>query len=274
MKPIVNRNINLILKGIAIGVANIIPGVSGGTMAVILGIYESLIEAIGNFLTDRKRRFEYILFLLQIAIGAVLGILLLAGLIDYALTHHNRVTMLFFMGLILGSIPSVLKMHQFNPMRAVHLALLTFGLFCVLLLGSGANHNSVSQELGNTPYLPMVFVAAVLAGGAMIVPGVSGSLILLLLGQYHTIIRAIKEFDIPALAVTAAGVIAGILIFARLISYAVKFFPLHSHAFIVGLVGGSIVVLYEGFPAGTLGIISGFLLFQAGALLSFSLGNR
>lgn len=243
-------------------------------MAVILGIYERLIEAIGNFLTDRQRRFVHILFLLQIAIGAVLGILLLAGLIDYALTHHKRVTMLFFMGLILGSIPSVLKMHLFNPMRAGHLALLAFGLVCVLLLGGEAGHNRVSQELGDTPFLPMLFLAALLAGGAMIVPGVSGSLILLLLGHYHTIIRAIKEFDIPTLAVTAAGAFAGILIFARLISHAVKSFPLHSHAFILGLVGGSIVVVYEGFPTGALGIISGFLFFQAGALLSFSLGNR
>ena len=266
--------LQLILKGMAVGVANIIPGVSGGTMAVVLGIYEDLIEAIGNILTDSEKRIQHGLFLVKIAFGAVLGVFLLAGLIQHALSSHRELTMLFFMGLILGSMPSVLKLHVFNPIRSGHMALITFGLLCVLLVGNGVETTGGPSSASYSARLLPLFAAGILAGGAMIVPGLSGSLILLLIGQYHAVIRAINELDLVPLATVAVGGVVGILLFAKLIFLAFRFVPLYMHAFILGLVGGSILVLFEGFPTGLPGPSLGFIALLCGTLASFAIRPR
>ena len=268
------NSLQLILKGMAVGVANIIPGVSGGTMAVVLGIYENLIEAIGNILTDGERRIQHSLFLAKIACGAILGIFSLAGLIQYALSSHRELTMLFFMGLILGSMPSVLKLHLFNPLRFGHMALVTLGLFCVLLLGNGVETLDGPSSVGHSVRLLPLFAAGFLAGGAMIVPGLSGSLILLLIDQYDAVIRAINDLDLVPLAAVAVGSVVGILLLAKLIYLALRFAPLYTHAFILGLVGGSILVLFEGFPTGLPGISLGFIALICGTLASFAIRPR
>ena len=102
----------LMLKGGAIGIANIIPGVSGGTLAVVLGIYEYLIESISNIATDKEKRKEYLLFIVKVAIGAVVVVFLTATLMKFLLENYNIYTNLAFAGLIAGSIPSIYKSHK------------------------------------------------------------------------------------------------------------------------------------------------------------------
>ncbi|MFW5882793.1 MAG: undecaprenyl phosphate translocase family protein, partial [Verrucomicrobiota bacterium] len=135
------------LKGIGIGVANIIPGVSGGTMAVVFGLYDRLIAALSGLMpglrelmTERKidRLRAEVSFLAAVGIGAVFGLVAFAFLIDWGLQWHPEATMLLFMGLILGSIPAVLRMRSLEPINGGLMATLAMGVLAVLLLGAPA----------------------------------------------------------------------------------------------------------------------------------------
>lgn len=125
------QHIILFLKGILIGIANLIPGVSGGTMAFILGIYKDLTEAIGFFLQNRSKRKSYSILLVTIGLGAIVGVILFARLFTFLLESpsSSQVTYVFFIGLILGSVPFVLNLHydmKFNPRRISIAALASF----------------------------------------------------------------------------------------------------------------------------------------------------
>lgn len=261
-------SIFLFLKGIVIGIANIIPGVSGGTMAVVMGIYDRLIQAIGGFLTDSKQRILHIVFLAIVAAGAVAGILLLAPVIEFSLDKHHELTMLFFMGLIVGSTPMIVRKSGLKKISFIDVLWLAIGVVVVLTLGaSPESKESIKASLGSVNYL-MLFASMILAGGAMIVPGVSGSLIMILLGQYPVILHAINHRDLKLLAIAGVGAALGVLIFSKIIEFLLKHVPSATHSFIIGLVGGSVIVLNDGFPGGQLGWLYGGLIFVCGALLA------
>lgn len=258
-------NIILFLKGIVIGIANIIPGVSGGTMAVVMGIYDRLIEAIGGVLTDSKRRISHFIFLTVIALGAITGILLLAPAIEISLDQYHALTMLFFMGLIIGSTPMIVKKSGLKSITLFNLFWLSLGIIIVLTLGaSPESKEAVKASIGSVNNM-LLFASMILAGGAMIVPGVSGSLIMILLGQYPIILHAINQRDFTLLAIAGAGAGLGVLIFSKIIDFLLKHASASTHSFIIGLVAGSVIVLYDGFPAGTLGWLYGGLLFLSGS---------
>lgn len=243
-------------------------------MAVVLGIYENLIEATGNILTDSDKRTQYTLFLINIAVGVVLGIFLFASLVEHALSSHRELTILFFIGIIVGSMPSVMRLHNFKPIRSSHMVMVILGFLCVLLFGNSVETSASSSSTSNFTLLLPLFAAGVLAGGAMIVPGLSGSLVLLLIGQYDVFIRAINELALLPLSIVTVGGVVGVLLFSRLISLALRFAPLYTSAFILGLVGGSIPVLFEGVPAGVEGVSLGLIAVLCGTLASFAIRPR
>jgi uncharacterized membrane protein len=180
------------------------------------------------------------------------------------------------------------------------MTLITLGLLAVLLLGkrpdepadggasevagfegsaavaaletSEARQTPTSGVLGEQPSTdyPLLFVSGMAAGAAMILPGVSGSLVMLLLGQYEAVAGAASLSDpkLDVLAVVAVGAVLGILLFAKLIMLALQVVPRSTHAFIVGLVGGSVLVLFEGFPNTAEGFFLGCLILLTGALLA------
>ncbi len=267
----------LVVKGAVIGVANIIPGVSGGTMAVVLGLYERLIEAISNIVTDRGRRFEYARFLLAVGIGAVLAIGILSWLMDFLLTEYEVYTYLFFIGLIAGSVPSIYRAH--HDMRFGWGPAIAFLLGVALILGVAlgfphveeAKEAAAGQASGGAPW--MLFVAGIFAGGSMIVPGISGSFVMVLLGQYHAVIRAIKAFDPVRIGAVGAGALLGVWIFAKLIDVSLRRFPRATFYFILGLVIASLYPIFPGFPPGTLPTIAATAIGLAGAAVSLLLGR-
>jgi putative membrane protein len=172
--------VKLILKGGIIGIANIIPGVSGGTMAVVLGIYEKLIEAIGNILIDKKKRKEYFIFLIKVFFGAGIAIIIFSWVMDYLLTHYEQYTYLFFIGLILGSIPSIYKTHP--NMQLSLPAALTFlaGIALILIIFIFAPVQDETKVVSTTISLDsyqafMLIISGFFSGGSMIMPGISGS---------------------------------------------------------------------------------------------------
>ena len=182
------EKLTLVIKGFLIGVANIIPGVSGGTLAITLGIYEKLIGAISHFFKNLK---ENIKFIIPIGIGAFLSILLLSRVISFCLDKYTLATILFFIGLILGGIPLLnkkIKGHYKNVSNII-IFLLSFGFVIALSVLKG--ENVVSFANMNIINYIMLFLVGVVAAATMIIPGVSGSFVLMLLGYYKPIVDTI-----------------------------------------------------------------------------------
>jgi len=264
----------LFLKGGGIGVANIIPGVSGGTMAVVFGIYDRLIRAIaGIFETPRKWK-EHAPFLAVIVAGAGASILLLADLMDHLLTHHYQPTLFTFMGLIIGGIPVLWKSHKDMKPGALRILFFLLGMLVVIipiLLGpegkeaakAGAEGAVASGGSG------LLLLAGFLAGGAMIVPGVSGSFILVLMGQYAVIIAAISARDVLPLGIVAVGAGTGVLAFSKIIKLCLLKAPSTTYYFILGLLVASIGVIYPGIPSTGGGVAASLVLLVLGAAASY-----
>lgn len=261
----VKNDLLLILKGGAIGVANIIPGVSGGTIAVVLGIYAYLIESISNFLTNRDKRKEYLIFLIKIAIGALIVIFLSAKLMTYLLENHRIYTYLAFVGLIAGSIPSIYKSHSEMKLNLVSVVTFLIGSGIILFFEFAFPH--VEKKEGIEVVFNMTLNSAILlgivgffAGGSMIVPGISGSFIMLLMGQYYIVTSSIAQRNVVPLGIVAVGIVLGIIVFAKLINVLLKKFPKETFYFILGLVIASLYSLYPGIPGETMPMFIAFAI--------------
>lgn len=249
------------LCGLVIGVANIIPGVSGGTMAVVLGIYDKLLAAISF-----KNLKQNILFLLPVGIGGAGGILLLSKAIKFLILNYPMCTNFAFIGLILGSIPMIWnRMCRCAPDGKLHAsgafwALPTFALMILFLaLDNGTIENAIVTELTPAFAVKLLLVSAVSAF-AMILPGVSGSFVMLLLGTYTTVITAISDLNIIMLIPVAAGCLLGILLGAMFISKLLQRFPQATYCAIMGLILGSLFNIYPGFSLNWQGILSLLLM--------------
>lgn len=273
--------INLLLKGMAVGIANVIPGVSAGTFLVLLGIYDELVEAAGNFLTNKSRRKDYFLFLLPLVIGAAGAILAFANLITLLLERYAVPTQFFFIGLILGSIPTVLKMHHdMSPSRPRAVAFVV-GLGLVILLAVGERRGIGGHFSAGTTSLLALFLFAVVgffAGGAMVTPGVSGSYIFLLTGAYGPIMQAAASLTSPpvhwgVIVAVAAGAVVGILVCSRLIDLALKRQPAVTFYAILGLICGSFVGLWPANLDLSVSSLAGILAFAAGVAIAYLLGK-
>ena len=276
MSAKIKTTVMLFIKGGIIGVANIIPGVSGGTLAVTLGLYDKLIEAISNFFGKPEKRREYFIFLATLFVGAGSAIVLLANAMNYLLTHHYQLTLLAFMGLILGGIPAIWRAHADMKVNISRLAAFLMGMLLVIIpacLGSGTKETAMMSH-GGVPafglheYAFLLF-AGFMAGGGMIVPGVSGSFILVLMGQYAMIISAIKGFVVVPLIFVAIGAAGGILVFSMIIEACLKKAPAGTYYFILGLVMASLWVVFPGMPVNAPASLAGGAIFLAGTGASY-----
>ena len=276
----IKETVILFVKGLVIGIANIIPGVSGGTLAVVLGLYDRLIESIACFFEAPGKRKEYIIFLANIFSGAGTAILLLANVMDFLLTRHFQVTMFAFMGLILGGIPSIWKSHGDMSIKTTRVFAFVLGMIAVIgpsLLGSGAENGAMPDPAGLSVsgwqgYF-MILLAGFLAGGGMIVPGISGSFILVLMGQYAVIISAIKELRAAPIIFTAAGAAAGIFVFSKIIKTCLEKMPAETYYFILGMIAASLWHIFPGTPATTADLLSAAAVFLGGAGVSYQMSR-
>jgi putative membrane protein len=270
--------IKLIIKGGVVGIANIIPGVSGGTMAVVLGIYEQLIEAIGDFFTNRTKRKVYFLFLFKILLGAGIAILIFSWIMDYLLNYYESFTYLFFIGLIAGSIPAIYNTHPNMKLNIPSVITFIFGFGLIMILSLSFNQQSEVPDTSDVFSLNLLsagilFIAGILSGGSMIVPGVSGSFMLVLLGQYHTVIRALKNINLVPLVFLGAGIAVGIWSFAKIIDFLLKRFPKETFYFILGLVCASLYPIFPELPSSlSERVIAVFITLIAG-FISYKLGE-
>lgn len=261
-----------LLKGMVIGISNIIPGVSGGTMAVVMGIYDKIIHSVNNFFKDIKKN---VLFLGILAIGAVTGILLFTNVIDYLIKNYNQQTNFFFIGLIVGTVPLLYKRATETRIKGGNVTGLILGFVIVAVLGILEKVNPDAAFLSNIfrPNGIGFFIAGFIAAATMILPGISGSFVLLLIGLYEPIIEVVKNFDLINIGIVGAGVIFGFLLMTKLIESIFNKYPQTAYCIILGLVIGSVFVIYPGFTFGIMGIVS-IISLILGFLLAYVIGKN
>ena len=285
MKFIIN-----IIKGMLIGVANIIPGVSGGTMAVTMGVYDKIINAINNLTKDFKKAF---FTLLPLAIGMVGGVGVFSFILPHCLTHYSFQTSMCFIGLIVGGIPFIYtsttesfkkEERKLNPLHVI-IFLLMVGVAVFMALASPETATADSLNADAKTMITLLILGAVCAA-AMVIPGVSGSLLLMMFGYYSGVIgtissflSALKDMDgkgllncILILVPFAIGCILGIVLISKLLSFLFKRFESFTYCGIFGLVAASpfaILCKMENPVYNPTSLIVGTVLFLAGAAFTY-----
>lgn len=267
--------IKLVGIGIVLGVSNVIPGVSGGTMAVVFGVYDRLLSVIT---INIKKILSMWKFWLPLGIGMGIGILGFSTVIITLFEHYPMATNWFFIGLIAGSLPLIIgKIRNAcgenvqSPPLSVVVCMLT--ALAAMIVMDMLNNNNFGATL-YTELTPGLFAlllgASALAAIAMIIPGISGSFLLLVLGAYTTIIGAISALNIPLLIPVALGVIIGLLGGAGLVRLLLAKIPAQTYGAILGLVAGSLVVIYPGVALNLEMLVSVFCLATGFSLAFFS----
>ena len=288
-----------VIKGMMIGIANVIPGVSGGTMAVSLGIYDKMIDSISGILKHLR---DSIAFLFPLVIGMGIGIVGFTYMIEYLLSKHTFITCMTFVGLILGGIPIIVKglknkMHISGGNIGIAGILAFVIAFAIsvgmpLLKADNAGLTTIPVTAQN---MAILFILGVVASATMVIPGVSGSMMLMIFGYYFGIINTIKGFLVfffvfnivslkegfLLLCPFVIGVILGIVLIAKLISFLFDKYGVPTFCAILGLIISSpFAIFYNTGLFAQLSSLSiwavllGILLMIAGAFITNFVGEK
>ena len=233
----------IMLKGMAMGAADVVPGVSGGTIAFISGIYEELLGSISNInlkllKTLKEKGIKAVWkqangnFLASLLIGVFISIVSLAKIISWLLTNHPILVWSFFFGLVLASVIYIAKqVTQWNVLSGVLLILGAVVAYYITTLNPlVSEHSSMS----------FMFLAGAIAICAMILPGISGSFILVLLGAYKPVLAAVNNRDLTTIAVVGVGAIIGLLSFSRVLKYLFANYKNYTLVVLTGFIVGSL----------------------------------
>ena len=278
-----------IIKGMMIGIANIMPGVSGGTLAVSMGIYDKLIHCITHILSEFK---ESMKFLLPIFAGAGIALVALTFVIEALFQYYPIPTNLLFIGLIVGGLPPVVTKVKSHKLSFGHIlaGLLFFALVVGMAMMGDNGNRQVTLNLGIVPMIKLVLVG-IIAAATMIIPGVSGSMVLLILGYYQPIIQQITAFCTAVITLDMAGVLHGIAILlpfgigvligilgiAKIIEIIFEKYPVYAYCAIIGLIAASPIAIlvcsnFAGFSVSVL-LIS-IVTFAAGFGIAIKIGDK
>ncbi|MDO5376106.1 MAG: DUF368 domain-containing protein [Staphylococcus rostri] len=268
-------------RGFAMGISDLIPGVSGGTIALLLGIYDDFIASVSGVFSKHFKK--SIAFLLPIVIGMGLAIGSLSSVINYLLAEHPMPTMFFFFGLILGIIPFLVRISKIKQTyTAKHWIILVvaIALLAVMAFFKGdTTHGAPSHIDLSAPMLIKYFIAGICASSAMLLPGISGSFVLLLFGVYSTVTYSISELvrfnfqALPVLILVGSGILVGFLVASKLITYLLQHYTYMTYAAILGLVIGSLFSVFPGLPTtGVIWLVSAVSL-VLGFVISYVLGK-
>ena len=277
------KNLILIIKGIVIALANIIPGVSGGTLMITLGVYEQIIDIISHPFKNLKNNWKFILF---IGIGAVAGILGFSKLISYCLDKFPLATPLFFIGLIIGGIPLLFRKGKVKDnikISNILIFLITFGI--VLLFTFLNSGNSVVTITTDIKGIVLLFLVGMVSASSMIIPGISGSFMLMLLGYYKPIIDTISNLtkfnnlwdNLKILIPFGFGLVFGIVLVAKLIEYLLKKYEVKTYFGVIGFVLASIIAIIVPLfkvSFNVVELIVGIILLVLGSLATFKISNN
>ena len=241
---------NSIFGGMFVGIANIIPGVSGGTMLVIFNLFDKLMYAISDiFKKKTDTRKQSIFLLLKVLIGAFIGVIIFAKLLGITLKYLEAETIFCFMGLILFSIPIIIKQEMKGEKFNIFAFIIGFAFIILLEYLQSKYSNNNSNETMNIVHFVSLILYGIIGGATMIFPGVSGSMVLLVLGKYEMIrsyIDKLTSLDFQAfisLCFFGIGVILGIILSAKLTNYLLKNYKGQTVSVILGFIIASALVL-------------------------------
>ncbi|MCQ2486993.1 MAG: DUF368 domain-containing protein [Clostridia bacterium] len=280
------------LKGFIIGAANVIPGASGGTLALVIGIYEKLIGALSNIASDLKNSLKT---LAPILLGVAIAFLTLSHVITFCLDKFLFATIMLFFGAVLGGMPMLsgkVKGKKVKP-AYIAVAVATFAVVIGLVfLGTGTDVDISTFSIGK---ILLLFVAGAVAAATMVIPGVSGSAFLMTIGLYEPVMNQVKALTssdgdkghaLIVILIVAVGIIVGIVGIAKLIDMLLKNYETGTYWAIIGFVlSSAIVILLQNFflgagvaanLAGTsvLEYIAGVVLAVLGFLGAYKLGDK
>ena len=238
------HHIIVALKGFGMGAANVVPGVSGGTIALLTGIYSDIVGALNavteketwkSLLHGRFREFWRLIngdFLVALLVGVLLSVFSLAKLVTWCLTYYPILTWAFFFGLILAS--AVVMVRGIKDFRGVDLIPAVIGLALGLVI-------CTMSPTKTTDDIWFIFLCGAISICAMILPGISGSFILLVMGKYHYIMQAITDLNWPVIIMFGVGCVVGILAFAKLLHWLLARWERQTMLVLLGFVFGSLV---------------------------------
>lgn len=246
------------IRGFCMALADSVPGVSGGTIAFILGFYDKFINSLDDLIHgDLKLKKEAIIFLLKLAVGWIVGIVLAVLILTELFETHIYAVSSLFIGFILFSIPLIIKEEK-NVLKGKYINLI-FTIIGILIVAFITYFNPMSGEASavditniNFGLAIYMFIAAMISISAMVLPGISGSTLMLIFGLYMPLITSIKEIlnlnfaSLPAFIIMALGVVAGIVLIIRLIKIALAKYRSATIYFIIGLMLGSIYAIVMG----------------------------
>lgn len=279
------KSIKLFFKGFMIGISNLIPGLSGGTVALILGIYEEFLGALGHLFSDFKKN---ILFLTPIILGMVCSLISLSGVISYCLANFLFITILFFCGAILGGIPKIadgLKGSKINLINSTCFVLAF--LIVILPLFLSDEDPVLLEKMSVFLFMKLIFLG-IIASATMVIPGVSGSAVLMAVGYYNLVISSLHDLASPSkfssavlvILPYAIGLALGLILASRLIEKCLKLYRENCYFAIMGFIISSIVVILLQndifnivFKTTIFEIIIGFILFIIGFIFARKLGD-
>ena len=294
-----------IIIGIIIGISNIVPGVSAGTMFVILGIFKKLIDQVGLCLDEVKTMVKNITkfkeknggiravgimfknifmsqktFLIPIAIGMIFAIYFVAKLFSILNPEQILYRNYIFLGLILGGIPALFKELKKGTdianikKRKISIYIfmiigfaMMFALYLLKLNGIGLRKVGY-EELSITMALPLFLVGAV-AAASMVIPGISGSMVVLILGYYELMTVSISKLNMIFIIPFAIGILVGIVAILKLIKYLLDKHYTRTYSCIVGFVVGSLLMVFPGLPVGVMGYVITIVCIAIGIMLSY-----
>lgn len=245
------ERISLILKGIVLGISFILPGVSGGVLSVVMGIYDKLIEAVSHFYESWANFKKYFNFLFFLGIGGIISVLVLTNVIEYALNKIPVITILIFVGLIVGGVPQLFnKIKKDVSFENILLMFIGIGLLILMSITTGGANN----QMIDTSFVSMLkmFGVGVLASATIVIPGVSGSFLLMVMGYYEPLLRIINEItsftnlynNIIVMIPLGIGLVVGAILIARVIDFCLKKYPVKTYYVIIGFVIASIIEVF------------------------------
>ena len=235
------HTVTTVLKGFWIGSTMTVPGISGGTMAIAVNIYDRLISAVSGFFRDPKKN---IVFLLEFCLGAGTGFFLISRLISFLLTETSAGLPLrfFFLGAVAGGIPLIFKKTNVKRVTPAVILCPFAGIASVLLIGL-LPEGIFSTSDGMSGFI-LQLIAGFIIAVALVLPGISASHMLLMLGMYESIIGSISKFDTPALAAPGAGLLLGTFLTARALDKLLSSHVQGTYLVILGFMAGSIPELF------------------------------
>ena len=253
----IKKHLKIFISGMVMGSTTMIPGISFGTMTMMFNVYEKLLDALS--IGHIRKNLHFSVPLLG---GAVCGLFALSWLVTYLITYHEMITYFAFIGLIIGCVPMIYRKAEIGKIRpsCVLAFLIALGLIVYLAVRHyGLMENYSLEELGGaaTPGLMVwIFIAGFISAVAMLIPGISGSIILLMLGAYTVALESVALLYLPLLIPVGAGIGAGIVVGIKLIKWLLERNRQVVYSAVLGLVIGSIAIIFPGFTADLMGAIA------------------